>query len=148
MFKVKIQSQSCGCRHHAIAVEDHELAIVEQLHVPQVMVALETLLIGKRGEAGDLQRLHLWRELRARMRHYEPPVNLSVVPAQWSSPVFRPCYRSACNANTLFAPGRLAPKNRRIFSLASSRFVIPAPRSVGSGRLEYQHCHTRPDTAN
>ncbi len=81
VIEVEIQTQRGGCADHAIAIQSDELAVLEQLHVLQVVAALEALFFGQRGETDALQFLELHREFRTGVRDHQAVSKFSVIPA-------------------------------------------------------------------
>ena len=81
MIEIEVETQSCGCAHHAIAIQGDELAVVEQLHVLQVVKTLEALLLGERGKTGALQLFELNGKFRASMRDHQAVSKFSIIPA-------------------------------------------------------------------
>jgi hypothetical protein len=57
------------------------LPVLEQFHVLQEMRSLETLIVGQRGKADDLQFFELRGVLRARVSDHETISEFAVIPA-------------------------------------------------------------------
>ena len=66
--------------HDAVAVERHELTLVEELEVLAIVRRLEALGVVERGEAHALECLELLGVLGPRVHHAEAVVESSVVP--------------------------------------------------------------------
>ena len=85
VLEVEVEPQRRGGADHAIALQHDELSVLEQLHVLEVVLALETLLVGQGREAAPLEFFHLDSELRARLHQDDTFFELAVIPLHGSS---------------------------------------------------------------